>query len=122
MVARLSALLDNLQTTPSIHRRIGDDAEEHFFAEVIRARAGNQHATGIKKLQRPQIDFLVAARARFDRRAAFRKRRRIENDGIESLARGLHFPQRVKNIPGLEFNVSRVVQLGVALRRRDRFL
>src|SRR5438067_594121 len=76
----------------------------------------------MQKLQRPQIDLFVAARAGLDGRAAFCEGRRIENDGIESFAGGFHFTQRVKNICGLELNVTRVIQLCVALRRRDRFL
>src|SRR5437764_5306629 len=76
----------------------------------------------MQKLQRPQIDLLVAARAGFDGRAAFCKCRWIENDGRESFACGFHFTQRVKNICGLELNVTRVVQLCVALSRRNRFL
>src|SRR5438067_10467412 len=76
----------------------------------------------MQKLQRPQIDFLVAARAGLDGRAAFCERRRIEDDGIESFACGFHFTQCVKNIYGLELNVIHVVQLCVALSRRDCFL
>src|SRR5437588_7475850 len=76
----------------------------------------------MQKLQRPRIDFLVAARAGLDGRAAFCERRRIENDGIESFACGFHFMQRVKNICGLELNVTHVIQLCVALSRRDCFL
>ena len=95
MVLTLRAALDQLHAAAGVARGFGEDFEEERLGHVVGAGAGDEVAARFEHLERAQVDLLVAARGRGDARAVLGEGRRVEDDGVEALARRLQRVQRV---------------------------
>src|SRR5262245_9379437 len=89
VVAGLREAIDN----PDADGRIGSGPAtnilEERFRDVVGARERQETPARLEHPQRAQVDFLVAARRRVDRRSVAREWRRVEHDHPEARARTL---------------------------------
>ena len=98
MIAPLHPLLDDADVRSRVDRGVVDDLREVRLVDVIRTAARDQRPARIQQLQRAQVDLLVAGVRAGDRRLVLGERRRVEHDGVESLAEPLHAAQLVEHV------------------------
>ena len=87
---------------------------------MVGAGEGREEPAGLQAAQRAEVDLLVAAERRVERRPPARERRRVEHDQVEAAPVALERAERVEGI-GLEHLAARRLARGrvrVQVRRR----
>src|SRR5262249_16217555 len=74
MVRSLTEALDDANPGAGVGSRLAADVLEHRVGHVMRARERQEAAAALQQPERAQVDLLVAARRRIERRAAARER------------------------------------------------
>src|SRR5437899_810947 len=120
MVARLPALLHHVHGGPGIAGGGSQDLLQVPFVDVVRARAGHQAPAGGEDLERAQVDLLVPAAGLLDRGLASGEGGRVEDDGVEALARVGQLAQEVEDVGLARGHVGEAVELRVAPHARHR--
>jgi hypothetical protein len=99
-----------------------DDAEESFFGDVVRARAGDeQPAFPLHQLHRAQVISLYPRSAPVRLPRFFANAGRVEHNRVEPHARRLHFAQRIEDVSLAELDVLKSIQTPVLIRRAKGF-
>src|SRR5579862_7490418 len=83
VVLGLGSPLDHAQRLSRIVGGFGDDLKEEGLANVIRAGAGYQEATGFEQLQGSEVNLFVAAVGGVNAVAVLSKGRRVQDDHVK---------------------------------------
>ena len=87
MVDRLMASGQNLQRSSGMLTTVQHHPLQLAFRQMIRTRAGHQHATGVQQAHRQCINTAILFYTCLFVLRAFNKRWRIKNDNIEFFGR-----------------------------------
>src|SRR5262249_23059538 len=98
MIAGLAEALDDAHPHPGVAGCMADTVLEHRVGHMVRAREREEAPVALEDPKRAQVDLLVAARRRVERRAAARERRRIQDDRAEADTVALEAPQLVEDV------------------------
>ena len=122
MVRRGAAHLQQLHPPPRVLRGSAHHAQELLHPHMVRAGAGHQRPSRRQHLHRAQVQLLVAAQRALRRPLRLGKRRRIEHDRVEPLARLRIIAQQLKGIrlDPIHLRGKPRIQLQVAVRDLQR--
>ena len=84
---------------------IGEKLEEEGLGEVVRARAGDQVASGSEEFERAEIDFFVTTDSGVEGVFVFGERRRVEDDHVEAARRVVELFEEVERVGFVEGDV-----------------
>ena len=120
VVLALGAALQHAEGAAGIERGFRHHFEQHGFAHVVRARAGDQHAAGREQTQGAQVDLLVTGGRRLEVAPRFREGRRIEHHDRELAAGGSVAGQQLERVRVAELDVGDGVGRGIDARGGQR--
>ena len=86
MIERLAGDRAQRDAPPGVRRGVLQHLEKERLREMKAAARGEEQSAGREQPHRAQVDVLVAANRRGQRRLVLRERRRIEHDRVEALA------------------------------------
>lgn len=84
VVERLGAAVEDAEGAAGVEGGGGDGLQEHAFADVVGAGAGDEHAAAVEQAEGAEIDVLIAGERFLHGAAGFREGGRVEDDGVEA--------------------------------------
>jgi hypothetical protein len=119
VVGGLGAALEDAEGFAGVEGGFGDDGEQHGFAHVVGAGAGDEDAAGGEQFEGAEVDFLVAAGGGVEAGAGFGEGGRVEDDGRERLVAVLFGGEEVEDVGFAEVDVGEAVEGGVGAGAGD---
>src|SRR5437879_2636960 len=101
---------EQLEPPAGVVRGIHQHVPEHRPADVVGARAGEQHATGCEQTHGAKIDLLVTGERAGDALLRLRERRRVEDDRVEALVPPFQLAQQIEHVRLLPGDVGEAVE------------
>src|SRR3989440_645051 len=93
-----AALREQLEPPAGVARGVHQHGPEHRPADVVRARAGEQHAAGREQAHGAEIDLLVTRERARHALLRLGERGRVEHDRVEALVPPVELAQQIERV------------------------